>query len=290
MATTIKGNVEVPESEASSLGIASAAATAEARRRRRRIRLCQAVLVLLWLGSWEWASGRIIRPFFSSSPSAIGVRVYEWVVSGYIWVHLAATLQAMMVGLLIGASLGILLGFLLGRGEILSRIFEPFITAVYSLPKLALAPLFILWFGIGLLSKVVLVALIVFFLVFYNTYAGVRDVDRLHINALRIMGGSRRQVYTKVIMPSASVWVFTGLKLAVPYSLIGAIVGELISSNRGLGFTINNAAGFFDTTGVLAGLTFVAIISITINQSVASVGNRLMRWKGDAEGGVVTGA
>lgn len=275
-------------STGSDLGDASAASASVAVRRRRLIRFWQLAFIAVWLGSWELASGRLIRPFFSSSPSAVAVRVWEWTTTGYIWIHIAATLQAMLVGLVIGSVLGVLVGFLLGRGEVLSRIFEPFITAVYSLPKLALAPLFILWFGIGLLSKVVLVALIVFFLVFYNTYAGVRDVDRLYINALRIMGGSRREVYTKVIMPSASVWVFTGLKLAVPYSLIGAIVGELISSNRGLGYTINNSAGFFDTTGVLAGLVFVAVISISINQAVASLGKRLMRWKGD--GGMAVGA
>lgn len=285
MSTTAVPGREAPTLESDT---ASAAAAAAARRRKRLVRMWQVAILAAWLGLWEWASGRLIDPFFSSSPSAVAARVWEWIITGFIWPHLVATLQAMFIGLLIGASLGVLLGFLLGRGESLSAIFEPFITAVYSLPKLALAPLLILWFGIGLMSKVVLVALIVFFLVFYNTYAGVRDVDRLHINTLRIMGGSRREVYTKVIMPSASAWVFTGLKLAIPYSLIGAIVGELISSNRGLGYTITRSASFFDTTGVLAALTFIAFISISINQGVNVLGNYLMRWKDD-EGGIAAG-
>lgn len=263
---------------------ASIAAAAAARRQRRRIIGWRIVTLVVWLGFWEWSSGRIIDPFFSSAPSSVGSRFVEWISTGFIWTHLVGTVQAMSIGLLIGATSGVIIGFVLGRGEVLSNVFEPFITAIYSLPKLALAPLFILWFGIGLMSKVVLVALITFFLVFYNTYAGVRDVDRLFINTLRIMGGRRRDVYTKVIMPSAAVWVFTGFKLAVPYSLIGAVVGELISSDRGLGYTISRSASFFDTTGVLTGLAFIALIAISLNQTLDSLGKRVNRWKADDGG------
>lgn len=258
---------------------ASLAAERDARRRKRLIRVWRVVALVVWLGSWELASDTLIDPFFSSAPSLIGVRVWEWLSTGYIWVHLGATLREMGLGLLLGSVSGIIVGFVLGRAGMLAAVADPFITAVYSLPKLALAPLFILWFGIGLLSKVVLVGLIVFFLVFFNTYAGVRDVDQLYINALRIMGGNRRDVYRKVILPSSSIWVFTGLKVAVPYALIGAIVGELISSSQGLGYIINNASSFFDTTGVLAGLVYVAAIAITVNYLVGVAERRFMVWK-----------
>ncbi|WP_205712381.1 ABC transporter permease [Euzebya rosea] len=264
---------------------ASLEAERQARHRKRMIRVWRVVALVVWLGTWELASGTLIDPFFSSAPSLIGVRVWEWLSTGYIWVHLGATLREMGLGLLAGSVLGIVVGFVLGRAGMLAAIADPFITAVYSLPKLALAPLFILWFGIGLLSKVVLVGLIVFFLVFFNTYAGVRDVDRLYINALKIMGGNRRDVYLKVILPSSSIWVFTGLKVAVPYALIGAIVGELISSSQGLGYIINNASSFFDTTGVLAGLVYVAAIAITVNYLVGVAERRFMVWK-DSEVGV----
>lgn len=264
---------------------ASLEAERQARHRKRMIRVWRVVALVVWLGTWELASDTLIDPFFSSAPSLIGVRVWEWLSTGYIWVHLGATLREMGLGLLAGSVLGIVVGFVLGRAGMLAAIADPFITAVYSLPKLALAPLFILWFGIGLLSKVVLVGLIVFFLVFFNTYAGVRDVDRLYINALRIMGGNRRDVYFKVILPSSSIWVFTGLKVAVPYALIGAIVGELISSSQGLGYIINNASSFFDTTGVLAGLVYVAAIAITVNYLVGVAERRFMVWK-DSEVGV----
>ena len=264
---------------------ASLEAERQARHRKRMIRVWRVVATVVWLGTWELASDTLIDPFFSSAPSLIGVRVFEWLSTGYIWVHLGATLREMGLGLLAGSVLGIVVGFVLGRAGMLAAIADPFITAVYSLPKLALAPLFILWFGIGLLSKVVLVGLIVFFLVFFNTYAGVRDVDRLYINALRIMGGNRRDVYFKVILPSSSIWVFTGLKVAVPYALIGAIVGELISSSQGLGYIINNASSFFDTTGVLAGLVYVAAIAITVNYLVGVAERRFMVWK-DSEVGV----
>jgi len=264
---------------------ASLEAERQARHRKRMIRVWRVVALGVWLGTWELASDTLIDPFFSSAPSLISVRVWEWLSTGYIWVHLGATLREMGLGLLAGSVLGIVVGFVLGRAGMLAAIADPFITAVYSLPKLALAPLFILWFGIGLLSKVVLVGLIVFFLVFFNTYAGVRDVDRLYINALRIMGGNRRDVYFKVILPSSSIWVFTGLKVAVPYALIGAIVGELISSSQGLGYIINNASSFFDTTGVLAGLVYVAAIAITVNYLVGVAERRFMVWK-DSEVGV----
>lgn len=247
--------------------------------RRRKIILGRIAFVVLWLGSWELMSGTVIDPFFSSSPSAIGAQIYRWIETGFIWVHLFTTLQEFAIGLTIGIFGGTIVGFSLGRMPTMAAILNPFVTMVYSLPKLALAPIFILWFGIGLGSKVVLVALMTFFLVFYNTFTGARDVDPLYVNSLRIMGASRWTIYQRVIIPSASVWVMTGIRIAVPQALIGAIVGELISSNQGIGFVVANAASFFDTTGVLAGVALVAVVSVILSQSVIKLEQRVTRWK-----------
>ncbi|MGV9802964.1 ABC transporter permease [Mycobacterium sp. NPDC003449] len=247
--------------------------------RRRNVLLGQIVFVVVWLGSWELLSGPVIDPFFASSPSAIAGQIYRWVESGFIWVHLFTTLKEFIIGLALGIVGGTLVGFTLGRMPTAAAILNPFVTMVYSLPKLALAPIFILWFGIGLSSKVVLVALMTFFLVFYNTFTGARDVDPLYVNSLRIMGASRRTVYQRVVIPSASVWVMTGIRIAVPQALIGAIVGELISSNQGIGFVVANAASFFDTTGVLAGVALVAVVSVVLSQTVIKIEQRVTRWK-----------
>ncbi|MDO3684953.1 ABC transporter permease [Micromonospora sp. C28ISP2-4] len=244
-----------------------------------KIALGQIAVVVVWLGSWQWMSGRLIDPFFTSSPSAIGQQLLEWFRTGSIWPHLLITLQEFGAGLAIGSVAGVLVGFTLGRLPTTAAVLNPFVTVVYSMPKLALAPLFVLWFGIGFGSKIVLVGLISFFLVFYNTFTGARDVDPLFIDSLRIMGANRLTIYRRVVMPSAAVWVMTGLRIAVPQAVIGAVVGELISSNQGVGYVIANAAAFFNTTGVLAGVALVACVSVILSQLIIVLERWATRWK-----------
>jgi len=246
---------------------------------RRAVWTGRTVVVVLWIGIWQLCAGRLIDPFFSSSPSSIASQLGQWFGSGTIWPQIATTLEETLIGFAIGGAAGVLGGFVMGRSVFLASVLGPFVTALYSLPKLALAPLFILWFGIGLESKVVLVALITFFLVFYNTFAGAREVDGLLVDVTRLYGANRRQIYTKIVVPSAMSWVTTGLRIAVPQALIGAIVGELISSNRGLGYLIANAASFFDTTGVLAGVVTVVAISLILIGMVSQLEKRTLRWK-----------
>ncbi|MGE0717349.1 MAG: ABC transporter permease [Alphaproteobacteria bacterium] len=231
------------------------------------------------LGFWEWASGTIIDPFWVSSPSQVFERLREWVATGSIWFHLGITLQETIAGFVCGSLVGMSLGFLLGRNEFLGRVLDPFILSIYSLPKVALAPLFILWFGIGMSAKIVLSAVIVFFLVFYNTYAGVRDADQDLIDVVRLMKGKRRHVLMIAVIPSAMVWVFTGLKIAVPYALIGAVVGEMMASNKGLGHLIEGSAGQFDTAGVFAALFVLMIISTTLHELLNRLEPVVLRWK-----------
>jgi sulfonate transport system permease protein len=217
-------------------------------------------IVVATLGIWEFISGRWVDEFWISKPSAIWDVLWGWISTGDILVHLQATLTAMALGLVLGAIGGIILGFVLGRIEWLARLLDPLVTAIYSLPKVALAPLFILWFGVDLTSKVVLTAVVCFFLVFYNTYAGVRDVDKDLVDVVRVMGGTRSDLLLKVVFPSAATWIYTGLRLAVPYALIGAVVGEIVASNKGLGFLLARAAGTFNTAGTFAALFILMLI------------------------------
>jgi NitT/TauT family transport system permease protein len=234
---------------------------------------------VLFLLVWQFASGTVVPKFFISSPSAIYLSLQSSILSGQFFSNMAVTALEAFLGFTIGAALGVLAGIALGRSAMLAEFFNPFIIAFYSLPKVALAPLFILWLGIGLNMKVTLTASIVFFLVFFNTFSGVRNVSQELIAILRLMGASQRQVLTKVVLPSAITWVFAGLRISVPYALIGAIVGELIASNRGLGAMLSQAQGQFDTAGVFAALFGIVILSSILNLAVKIAEVKLMPWK-----------
>ena len=243
------------------------------------IRAGQVAIGVAFLLLWHFVSGRLIDPFFISSPDAVAIKLWTWGLDGTLWHAFSYTFKAMIIGFLIGSLAGFVTGFVLGRSDILARLFDPFITAIYCMPKIALAPLLILWFGIGIESKVAMSALIVFFLVFLNTFAGVRDVNPLYLQVTSIMGASPMQQLRHVVFPSAAAWVLTGLKVSVPYALIGAVVGELISSNRGIGFLIGQASGLFDTAGVFAGLAVLAVTGIVLNAGLKKLETRLLRWR-----------
>ena len=243
------------------------------------IRAGQVAIGVALLLIWHVVSGRLIDPFYISSPDAVAVKLWVWAIDGTLWHAFSYTFKAMIIGFVFGSVTGFGAGFVLGRSDILARLFDPFITAIYCMPKIALAPLLILWFGIGIESKVAMAALIVFFLVFLNTFSGVRDVNPLYLHVTSIMGATPLQQLRHVIFPSAAAWVLTGLKVSVPYALIGAVVGELISSNRGIGFLIGQASGLFDTAGVFAGLAVLAATGIILNAGLKKLETRLLRWR-----------
>jgi NitT/TauT family transport system permease protein len=186
---------------------------------------------------------------------------------------------AMFWGFLLGAVLGIIVGVILGSSPMLSDIFRPFLVSLNSIPRLALVPLFILWFGFGLQMKVALVALIVFFLVFYATYEGVRDVEQRLLDVLKVMNASRLTLQLKVRLPSAMAWIIQGLQVSIPYALVAAVTAEIIGSNTGIGFLIQRSAGTFYTAGVFAGILILVVVAVIINAAVTVVEKRLLRWK-----------
>ncbi|WP_199430762.1 ABC transporter permease [Qaidamihabitans albus] len=236
-------------------------------------------LVVAVLALWEVAADRWVDITFISKPSDIVERLAEWAGDGTLWLHSWITVQEIVYGFLLGAAAGALAGFVLASLSLVYRVLDPFVMALYSIPKVALAPLFIVWFGIGMHMKVLLAAATVFFLVFLNTAAGVRDVDRGLVDAVRLMGGNRWHVARKVVVPASMTGVLTGLKVAIPYALIGAVIGELVASNRGLGYLINDAAAQFDTAGVFATLVVLSIIAAALNLVVGLIDKRVNRWK-----------
>jgi NitT/TauT family transport system permease protein len=241
--------------------------------------MAQILVGVAFIVFWEFSSRYLVDPFFISSPIAVVAKLWQWIVGGDLVHHLSVTLYAAAVGFLVGSIGGFAFGFIFGRYKRIGAVFDPYITAIYCLPKIALAPLFIMWFGIGIESKVAMSAVIVFFLVFLNTYSGVRDVNPIYIHATRIMGATEWQLLRTVIGPSAAAWVLTGLKVSVPYALIGAVVGEFMSSNRGIGFLIAQSSALFDTAGVFAGLVVLAIVGGVINEALKRFEKHIMRWR-----------
>jgi sulfonate transport system permease protein len=228
---------------------------------------------------WQGASGRLVDNFFISNPLDVGARLYRWTVDGSIFGHIGATLYATSMGFVIGSVGGAILGVWLGVSPFASRLLNPYLNALNALPKVALAPLFVLWFGLGIESKIALAAVLVLFLVFLNTFAGVREVDQDLIDGARLMRATRTQVIVKVIVPSAMSWVFAGLKIAMPYALIGAVLGEMIAANRGLGYLVQFSGSQFDTAGVFAVLFVIALLAVALNHLVELAQGRMQRWR-----------
>jgi NitT/TauT family transport system permease protein len=241
--------------------------------------LWQVLLGIAVLLAWQGASGRLVDNFFISNPIDVGARLYRWTLDGSIFAHIGATVYATTMGFIIGAIGGAILGVWLGVSPLASRLLNPYLNALNALPKVALAPLFVLWFGLGIESKIALAAVLVLFLVFLNTFAGVREVDQDLIDGARLMKATRTQVIIKVIIPSAMSWVFAGLKIAMPYALIGAVLGEMIAANRGLGYLVQFSGSQFDTAGVFAVLIVIALLAVALNALVELAQSRMERWR-----------
>ena len=229
--------------------------------------------------AWQGASGRLVDDFFISNPVEVGDRLYQWIADGSLFMHVWATVYETLMGFIFGAVGGVILGIWLGVAPFTSRLLNPYLNALNALPKVALAPLFVLWFGLGIESKIALAAVLVLFLVFLNTYAGVREVDQDLIDGARLMRATRAQLIAKVIIPSALSWVFAGLKISVPYALIGAVLGEMIAANRGLGYLVQFSGSQFDSAGVFAVLFVIALLAVALNFLVELVQHRMQRWR-----------
>jgi len=245
---------------------------------QRSTTLGRIVFGVAFLLAWEVASGRVLDQFFVSKPSHIAAALWDMWTKETLLYHLQFTVIEALTGYAIGAGAGLILGFLLARLEFVYRVVEPYVVAFYGIPRIALAPLFILWFGIGITSKIAVAAIMVFFIVLINTIAGIRSAPAQLVQVARVMGASEWDLVRKVIFPAATPFIIAALQITVPQAMIGAIVGEFISSNRGVGHLISRAAGFLDTPGLFAGIFALLVVVLLMNYAITRLGNHLMRW------------
>ena len=236
--------------------------------------LARAALGLILLAMWEYLPSADLR-FWMSGPVEIVARLFTWIADGSLWENVGATLLAMALGYAIGTGAGIALGLLFGLMPRLYRVLSPYITALYAMPKIALAPLFIIVLGIGIESKVALVAITVFFLVLNSTLDGVRNVDRDLTRALALMGATRFEVIGKVLVPATLPWIFTGMRIAVRYAFTNTLLAELIASNSGIGFMIEYYSGVFDATGTYAAILVLVIMSVGLTELLTQIEARM---------------
>lgn len=235
-------------------------------------------IVAVLLVGWELASGELVRPFFVSSPTAIAEQVADWATSGELWYHGRFTVTAALLGYVIGAVAAILVAWPLGMLRLAYRIVEPYFLVAYSVPAVAMGPVFILWFGIGMTPKVLIAAYFVFFIVFVNTVAGFQQVPQGLLDVTRVMGASWRDQLRTVMLPSALPFILAALRITLPAAMIGAVTGEFISANRGLGFLTRDAAASFSSAGVLAGVLCLSAIVLLMNLMLRPLRHAL-RWQ-----------
>jgi NitT/TauT family transport system permease protein len=229
------------------------------------------------IASWEWA-GRIFGHGWTSLPSLIGQRLVEWGRTT-LWLNIGVTLSEIVIGLLIGATVGIVLGLLLGRMRVTSIIVRPLIVALYSVPVITLAPLLILWLGLDYAPKIALVAASALFLLFFNTFAGVRAIDHDVVDAMRLMGAHDIEEFRMASLPGAMPWILSGFKVAVPYAFAAAVTGELLAARNGMGSLLSAAAAQFDMTGLYAALLVLMALGILANLSMTNTERWLLRWR-----------
>jgi len=253
-------------------------------RRKALVAAARVLLLVVVLGLWEALSRtKIIDPFNFSMPSEIWDQISTWVMHGtaqgslgeQIW----ATLQEALLGWVIGVVAGVVFGIALGRIAFLADVLGPYIKVLNSIPRIVLAPIFLIWFGLGPASKVASAVVLVFFPVFFNAFQGAREVDRNLVANARILGASDRRVTLQVVIPSATSWIFTSLHVSFGFALIGAIVGEYIGATKGIGLLVAASQGTFNAAGVYAAMVILAAVALVAEGLLTFAEHRIFRWK-----------
>lgn len=260
------------------------AARQRLRRRRTQIFATQLVILVALLGTWEFGARLgLIDPFFFGSPTGIVQRLADWFVNGTaygsFWDQVWITLEEALLGFVFGVASGVVFGVLLGEVPFLAEVFSPYIKIVNALPRIVLGSIFVIWLGLGLPSKVLLAAVLVFFVVFFNAFQGVRSVDRNLVANARILGASRFQVVRHVVVPSAMTWIIASLHVALGFSIIGAIVGEFLGAQGGLGLVIATAQNTFDANGVFGAMLVIGVVALGAEALMSELERRLLAWR-----------
>ncbi|WP_318834271.1 ABC transporter permease [Burkholderia cepacia] len=269
---------------AKSLDDESRAAQTRLRRRRQLIIGLRIAVLVIVLGGWELAARlKWIDPFFFSQPTLIFAQIQDWFVNGtsqgplltQVWV----TLEETTIGFLIGSVAGVICGIVLGRNKLMADVFGLYIQIANSIPRVVLGSIFVIALGLGMASKIALAVVMVFFVVFGNAFQGVREADRYLIANAQILGASRRQITTSVVIPSALSWILASLHVSFGFALVGAVVGEFLGSKQGIGLLISSAQGAFNASGVFAAMIVLAVVALAADYLLTWLEKRLLKWR-----------
>ncbi|WP_088505308.1 ABC transporter permease [Burkholderia ubonensis] len=262
----------------------SRAAQARLRRRRQLIIGLRIAVLVIVLGGWELAARlKWIDSFFFSQPTLIFAQIQDWFVNGtsqgplltQVWV----TLEETTIGFLIGSVAGVICGIVLGRNKLMADVFGLYIQIANSIPRVVLGSVFVIALGLGMASKIALAVVMVFFVVFGNAFQGVREADRYLIANAQILGASRRQITTSVVIPSALSWILASLHVSFGFALVGAVVGEFLGSKQGIGLLISTAQGAFNASGVFAAMIVLAVVALAADYLLTRLERRLLKWR-----------
>ena len=257
---------------------------------RRYLRIWQALLLVAIFVVWQALTQPGLLPpivwdnpdraaFFFGEPVKILQSAWAWFADGTIYRHLWVTLEETALAFLIGSLLGLGIGLWLGLSPMASAIMDPYITAMNAMPRVVLAPIFMVWFGLGIWSKVALGVTLVFFIVFFNVYQGVKEVSPVVLSNSVMLGANRRQLLRHVYLPSATSWVFSSLHTSVGMAFVGAVVGEYLGSASGVGYLIHQAEGAFDINTVFAGILVLTAFALVLDFAVTRAERRLLVWR-----------
>ncbi|HET9849921.1 MAG TPA: ABC transporter permease [Candidatus Dormibacteraeota bacterium] len=255
-----------------------------ARRRRLTIYGLRLIFTVVWLGSWELTTRlNWVDPFFYGQPSGIVQRLWTWITEGTalgpLWFQMAVTMEEAVLGFLIGAALGVVFGILLGRIQLLADVLAPFIKGANAIPRVILGGLFAIMFGLSVWGKAWTATVLVFFVVFFNAFQGVREVDPNLIANARVLGADNRRMTTEIVIPSALSWILASLHISFGLAIVGAVVGELFGATAGMGQLVYNAQHTFDVDGVFAGMFVLAVMALVAEGLITVLENRLIKWR-----------
>jgi NitT/TauT family transport system permease protein len=277
-------NTELPQAAASDEATIAARARKRAQRRTLAVWGARAALFVIIVGGWQLLTHlKVIDSFFWGEPSGIVKQLKDWVNNGTeygsLWLQIWTTMEEALLGFLFGTAAGVVFGVLLGQVRFLAEVIGPYVKVLNAIPRIVLGSLFTVALGLGTDSKVLLAAVLVFFVVFFNAFQGVREVDRNLIANARVLGASRLQVTRHVVLPSAATWIIASLHVAFGFAIIGAIVGEVLGAQKGLGLLIYSAQGNFNPNGVFAAMLIIAVIALTAEGLIGLLERRLLAWR-----------
>ncbi|MEY9849935.1 ABC transporter permease [Streptacidiphilus sp. MAP5-3] len=261
-----------------------ARAVRQVRMRKIKVRVSQLLLGVVILGGWQiLAQQKIIDPFFFGTPTGVVSQLVDWFEHGTefgsIWTQIGVTMEEALLGFVYGVLAGVVLGVVLGQFKFLADVIGPYIKIVNAVPRIVLGSLFVVWLGLGTPAKVLLAAVLVFFVVFFNAFQGVREVDVVFLNNAKVLGASRLQIIRHVVLPSALTWITASLHVAFGFAVIGAIVGEFLGAQQGLGLVISSAQGHFDPNGVFAAMVIIGAIALTAEFGISFMEKKLLAWR-----------